>query len=148
MMYSAVSFADRDAMRGLLRYKSQNGIQSEEFLYLLAEAHVTGNENKRAEKLIRELESSSERGKAAAEELREALEYELEYEEDIWDYYDDNLPLGNGYLPQGSADWPTWDYGQEPEQMPYVRENPKVGRNDPCPCGSGKKYKKCCGKGK
>jgi len=24
---------------------------------------------------------------------------------------------------------------------------PKVGRNDPCPCGSGKKYKKCCGKG-
>lgn len=28
---------------------------------------------------------------------------------------------------------------------PIVREAPKVGRNDPCPCGSGKKYKKCCG---
>jgi len=27
-----------------------------------------------------------------------------------------------------------------------VRDAPKVGRNDPCPCGSGKKYKKCCGK--
>jgi preprotein translocase subunit SecA len=26
------------------------------------------------------------------------------------------------------------------------RAPPKVGRNDPCPCGSGKKYKKCCGK--
>jgi SEC-C motif-containing protein len=25
------------------------------------------------------------------------------------------------------------------------RSQPKVGRNDPCPCGSGKKYKKCCG---
>ena len=25
------------------------------------------------------------------------------------------------------------------------RETPKVGRNEPCPCGSGKKYKKCCG---
>jgi len=25
------------------------------------------------------------------------------------------------------------------------REAAKVGRNDPCPCGSGKKYKKCCG---
>ncbi|HET6718604.1 MAG TPA: SEC-C metal-binding domain-containing protein, partial [Rhodocyclaceae bacterium] len=25
------------------------------------------------------------------------------------------------------------------------RETPKVGRNDPCPCGSGKKYKQCCG---
>lgn len=27
---------------------------------------------------------------------------------------------------------------------PWVREQPKVGRNSPCPCGSGKKYKKCC----
>ncbi|MCB1232448.1 MAG: preprotein translocase subunit SecA [Verrucomicrobiae bacterium] len=29
---------------------------------------------------------------------------------------------------------------------PIKREQPKVGRNDPCPCGSGKKYKQCCGK--
>jgi preprotein translocase subunit SecA len=29
---------------------------------------------------------------------------------------------------------------------PPVKSQPKVGRNDPCPCGSGKKYKKCCGK--
>ena len=28
--------------------------------------------------------------------------------------------------------------------MPYTRPDPKIGRNDPCPCGSGKKYKKCC----
>ena len=27
-----------------------------------------------------------------------------------------------------------------------VRTGPKVGRNDPCTCGSGKKYKQCCGK--
>lgn len=27
---------------------------------------------------------------------------------------------------------------------PYIRAQPKVGRNDPCPCGSGKKYKRCC----
>ena len=32
------------------------------------------------------------------------------------------------------------------EQQPFVREGRKVGRNDPCPCGSGKKYKQCCGK--
>ena len=31
--------------------------------------------------------------------------------------------------------------------VPFVRESPKVGRNVLCPCGSGKKYKKCCGKG-
>lgn len=36
----------------------------------------------------------------------------------------------------------------EPENKPQatVRQGPKVGRNDPCPCGSGKKYKQCCGK--
>ncbi len=32
-----------------------------------------------------------------------------------------------------------------PQPMRPVRVGPKVGRNDPCPCGSGKKYKKCCG---
>ena len=34
--------------------------------------------------------------------------------------------------------------GEPVRQQPFVREEPKVGRNDPCPCGSGKKYKKCC----
>ena len=33
----------------------------------------------------------------------------------------------------------------EAPQQPMVRDAPKVGRNDPCPCGSGKKYKQCCG---
>ena len=31
-------------------------------------------------------------------------------------------------------------------QTPYKNKGEKVGRNDPCPCGSGKKYKKCCGR--
>jgi preprotein translocase subunit SecA len=35
----------------------------------------------------------------------------------------------------------------EPElELPIRREIPKVGRNDPCPCGSGKKFKNCCGR--
>jgi hypothetical protein len=36
---------------------------------------------------------------------------------------------------------------QEPitSPIPIVEHSPKIGRNDPCPCGSGKKYKKCCG---
>ncbi len=29
-------------------------------------------------------------------------------------------------------------------QAPFVKAEPKIGRNDPCPCGSGKKFKKCC----
>ncbi|MBP3584155.1 MAG: SEC-C domain-containing protein, partial [Peptococcaceae bacterium] len=32
-----------------------------------------------------------------------------------------------------------------PAKQPKVNKD-KVGRNDPCPCGSGKKYKHCCGK--
>jgi|GEM_PF-4815505 len=53
-------------------------------------------------------------------------EEELELLEDNDDFMDDD---DDYYLP--------------PE--PYVRTEPKTGRNDPCPCGSGKKYKKCHG---
>lgn len=35
---------------------------------------------------------------------------------------------------------------QGDQSKPFVRDVPKVGRNDPCPCGSGKKYKVCHGK--
>jgi SEC-C motif-containing protein len=37
-------------------------------------------------------------------------------------------------------------YDGKPVGIPQIRRaGPKVGRNDPCPCGSGRKYKKCCG---
>jgi preprotein translocase subunit SecA len=36
--------------------------------------------------------------------------------------------------------------GEAPRRRPAQRQTAKVGRNDPCPCGSGKKYKKCCGR--
>ena len=38
--------------------------------------------------------------------------------------------------------------GNIPKVETVVHEGPRIGRNDPCPCGSGKKYKKCCGAGK
>lgn len=40
-----------------------------------------------------------------------------------------------------------WYYvdGETPKPQTVRNETPKVGRNEPCPCGSGKKYKKCCG---
>lgn len=59
------------------------------------------------------------------------------------------------------ADWlyelPQWDeiFDAEKKKVLYLeqkksgtirREGKKIGRNDPCPCGSGKKYKQCCGK--
>jgi len=36
--------------------------------------------------------------------------------------------------------------GNDEEQKPFAREGEKIGRNDDCPCGSGLKYKRCCGK--
>jgi len=51
--------------------------------------------------------------------------------------------------PQGRA--PQAEESDAPEiskiTVPVVRDAPKVGRNDPCPCGSGKKFKRCCGSG-
>lgn len=48
---------------------------------------------------------------------------------------------GEGQLPEGAQ---VPDREHKPET--YRRDQPKVGRNDPCPCGSGKKYKNCCGR--
>lgn len=49
-------------------------------------------------------------------------EFEDENEEDSEDEYEEDSPA----------------------VLPFVREQERVGRNDPCPCGSGKKFKKCC----
>ncbi|MBE6672873.1 MAG: preprotein translocase subunit SecA [Ruminococcaceae bacterium] len=46
---------------------------------------------------------------------------------------------------QGSTQTATQSGGKVPPKASPVKKAPKVGRNDPCPCGSGKKYKKCCG---
>jgi len=35
--------------------------------------------------------------------------------------------------------------GEEEQAKPVRHQGPRIGRNDPCPCGSGKKYKRCCG---
>ncbi|MFM8683885.1 MAG: SEC-C metal-binding domain-containing protein, partial [Chthoniobacterales bacterium] len=38
------------------------------------------------------------------------------------------------------------EQGELKIELPARREAPKVGRNEPCPCGSGKKFKSCCGR--
>lgn len=58
----------------------------------------------------------------------------------------DNLAIPDNFNAPGAVD-SDWLDGIIAQQ-PYIREQLKVGRNDPCPCGSGKKYKKCCGRGK
>ncbi len=47
---------------------------------------------------------------------------------------------------QNRADAPEEEEGPRIEPVETIRsEKESVGRNDPCPCGSGRKYKKCCG---
>ncbi|GAK57547.1 radical SAM domain protein [Candidatus Vecturithrix granuli] len=52
------------------------------------------------------------------------------------------------FVQEVAAQWRRQTLAQQkiPAQATVVRQNPKVGRNDPCPCGSGLKYKKCCGR--
>lgn len=53
-----------------------------------------------------------------------------------WLYVDGVFMPGNGPATQGSA--------AAKLKSPALKQN-QIGRNDPCPCGSGKKFKKCCG---
>lgn len=81
---------------------------------------------------------------------------------------DENTEVNLGYdletlyknMVDAKADWlyelPQWDniFSEEKRKELYkeqkksgtIVKGPKIGRNDPCPCGSGKKYKHCCGK--
>jgi preprotein translocase subunit SecA len=51
--------------------------------------------------------------------------------------------MAAGASGSGEAEQPA---GEEEKAQPFVREGKKIGRNEPCPCGSGKKYKNCHGK--
>lgn len=50
-----------------------------------------------------------------------------------------------GLAPAGLEEGEAEDEPDVPVE-PVRRTEPKVGRNDPCPCGSGKKFKECCGR--
>ncbi|MCX7424562.1 MAG: SEC-C metal-binding domain-containing protein [Planctomycetia bacterium] len=62
-------------------------------------------------------------------------------DEDGEDYDEDE---DDEYLDDDDEDEDDDDDEDEPAPRPIVNESARVGRNDPCPCGSGKKYKKCC----
>ena len=53
----------------------------------------------------------------------------------------------NNIINKSKNDIPIWAFnGYTKKEVNSMPKEKKVGRNDPCPCGSGKKYKKCCGK--
>lgn len=129
-VYEAVVYDVEKYYEQLLDYKKKNQICSEEFLYLLTDSALKfQRQGKDMDALIRELRQSSFSGKQAAKLLEAMNQLRDETEDADWS--------------EGDA----WNYMNGLEiQTPYVRTEPKIGRNDPCPCGSGKKYKKCCGR--
>jgi preprotein translocase subunit SecA len=52
------------------------------------------------------------------------------------------MPLTDGLTPEAA----NGKVEKSERQLPIRKTTPEVGRNEPCPCGSGKKYKNCCGK--
>ena len=124
----------REDLQWLEKYRKEKKIVSEEYLYFLADQFTVSCDWTQARKLAEELEKSSPSGAAGAEVLRERIREGQKTVDD----FETEEPFGWGF---------PWAADPELErQMPYVRKNPKIGRNDPCPCGSGKKYKHCCGK--
>lgn len=85
--------------------------------------------------------------------VKEAMEGGFYDEEDDDEFFEgDDYRYEDDYVEDDDVDFADDYLDDEPDdpfmgfqdQETYRRETPKVGRNDPCPCGSGKKYKKCC----
>ena len=71
---------------------------------------------------------------------------ELRAQEDVEAVEEQRRQTGEIELQHQSVDGMTGEVEEEVQQaQPMVRKGRKVGRNDPCPCGSGKKFKQCCG---
>ncbi len=97
--------------------------------YMLAITHLKNNEIDKAERVLRRLYRGTK-----DESIADALEMFSEVKQEVFGGYrmenlwEDEEPVG--------------------EVVPFRRDRAKIGRNDPCPCGSGRKFKKCCmGKG-
>jgi len=92
----------------------------------------------------KDIECALELGKEAAiASLKDHRQMIADVGEDMgwWACFDkDALSTGRRKTPPSLPQASLW----RPE--PIRRVQPKVGRNDPCPCGSGKKFKKCCGR--
>jgi preprotein translocase subunit SecA len=83
-------------------------------------------------RILSHLQIREESDVEAMERQRElAAQQEMEYK------HDDATAM--------ASDAPEGETTEDESHTPFVRGGEKVGRNDPCPCGSGKKYKQCCG---
>ena len=77
--------------------------------------------------------------KGGKDDLEGIVEFKAKYETDklVHTHHEKSLFIKKDNI---------WYYSDDMPLDKTIKNDKKIGRNDPCPCGSGKKYKKCCGK--
>ena len=127
-----------------LRNSVQNASYEQKDPLLIYKIESFGLFKQMLETLNRKALSILMRGQIPVREPDHVREAQQERRQDYSRYRTQKDDSGNG----APANDPTKQDTREPRRHePIVRQEKKVGRNDPCPCGSGKKYKNCHGKG-
>ena len=127
-----------------LRNSVQNASYEQKDPLLIYKIESFGLFKQMLETLNRKALSILMRGQIPVREPDHVREAQQERRQDYSRYRTQKDESGNG----APANDPTKQDTREPRRHePIVRQEKKVGRNDPCPCGSGKKYKNCHGKG-
>lgn len=115
--------------------------KNEEIQVMLIQAHMEYGKFQEARNLANKLlKTISKNNKEAIKNLIHQIDIMQDTDDDT--LFDEPL--------SGDVFDPYWFESEMPEEkiVPFHRESKKIGRNDPCPCGSGRKYKHCCGKNK
>ena len=115
-------------IKELERLKRKLGVENGELLFLLATLCIEAEKYSRAETYVQALL------RAWPEDQSVQM---------MEDSLTEQIRRMAGILYDGSEN--IWDMAETVDST-YRRRAAKVGRNDPCPCGSGRKYKHCCGK--
>ena len=126
-----------EAIKGMSSLINKYGNANEELKFILAEMHEMNGNFKEAKKILLEIKLGSKKEDYMVEKLISLMNeriktdcYQTYPEENLKNYTNNVVPFPIKKNTNTNA---------------KVKEV-KIGRNDPCPCGSGKKYKNCCGK--
>lgn len=145
-IYNGIRINPNRTCEKLEKIQKEEKIESSEFLYLLASLYVCAGKRNKAEKIILELESrlrKDDEQDSSVSELKMLNKMNMNHKIDELSFMEQisamqSMPGYFSKVPEGEVMWDS--------EEPFQREEKKIGRNDPCPCGSGKKYKKCCGR--
>lgn len=122
-------------VRAVKKIVSDATVELVELKYMMAVAYLKNEDMNKAERLLKELYQETK-----DEGIEEVINMLHEVKRQV----------GLEYGWQSYSGWESRSEWDKPmgEVVPFRREKEKIGRNAPCPCGSGKKFKQCCmGKG-